>query len=175
MAIFLIALEQGELFRRGAGGHFGNGQISIGAQDAPLGAVWREFLAHHADRHAGLAAGANRRIGNIVAAAKASARKAFMQSFRFRAGKLGHDLPLRPARQIGAGQRRGRIEELRTAGWAMQHAALFSPQTALESTTFHTLPMARGSGGCARSPHAGRPAAKARHRAKAAAYRPNAG
>ena len=175
MAIFLIALEQGELFRRGAGGHFGNGQISIGAQDAPLRAVWHEFFAHHADRHAGLAAGADRRIGNIVAAAKASARKAFMQCFRFRTGKLGHDLPLRPARQIGAGQRRGRIEKLRAAGWAMKHANAFSPQSALESTTLQNRVREQGSDGYARSLHAGQPAAKARHRAKAAAYRPNAG
>ena len=123
VAGLLVALEQRELLGGGAGGELGAADVGVDAFELPLGAVQFEVRRLHADRDAGVAAGADGRIGDVVAAAEAGARQAVVQRLGVGAGQLGDDLPLRPACEVGAGQRRGGVEELRPAVGAVEHPA----------------------------------------------------
>ena len=118
----LVALEQLELLGGGARGHLEPLQQRVGAPDLAQRAVGLERGDRNADRDAGLAGRAHRRIGDVVAAAEAGARQPVVQRVRVGAGDLGHDLALGPAGQIGAGQGGGRVEELRPARRFVAHA-----------------------------------------------------
>ena len=66
----LVALEQLKLLGGGARRHFGGGQIGVEPGDPFLRAIGHEILGADANRHAGIAIRANRRVGDVVAPAK---------------------------------------------------------------------------------------------------------
>ena len=116
VAGLLIALEQLKLLRRRARPHHEAFHRGVGAGDAAQRGSGLEGGDGDADRDAGLAGGTDRSIGDVMAAPEARAGQPVVQRPHPWAGDLGHDLTLRPAGHIGAGQRRGGVEELRAAG-----------------------------------------------------------
>ena len=122
VAGLLVALKQVELFGGGAGRHLEPLHRGVGAGDAAQRAVGLEGGDGDADGHAGIAAGADRGVGDVVAAAEAGAGEAVMHLFGLGAGDLGDHLALGAALHIGAGQGGGGVEELRAAWGFEAHA-----------------------------------------------------
>src|SRR5436309_11239303 len=86
--------------------------MGVRPADAPGGAAIRETLDGDADRQAGVAAGAARPIGEMMAAAETGAAEIVVEAARVAPGELGDQLALALLGQIGAGQGRGAVEML---------------------------------------------------------------
>ncbi len=116
MARLQIALEQFELLLRRPWLACRDDQVAVAANEFALCRVGRKLSCHHANRHAGGAIGAAGPVGDILAAAKADAAECVIKFRRIVAVKFGKDLPLAPARNIGA--RAGvRHKEARKTKW----------------------------------------------------------
>ena len=123
----LVAAEQLELLGGGARRQFESGHPGVGPGNPAQGAARLEARHRDPDRHARLAAGTDRGVGDVVAAPEPGAGEAVVDAVGVGAGDLGDDLSLRPARDVGAGQRRRGVEEVRPAWRLEAHAAQMFP------------------------------------------------
>ena len=139
VADLLVVLEEVELLGGGARRHFLDDEVRVQPGDAFLRAAGGKIPGADADGDAGIAGRADRRVGDVVAAPEAAAGETVVQGLGSDAGKFGHHLALRPARQIGARQGRGGVEEMRAAGGLEAHSVVCLGVRGAPSTTFYDV------------------------------------
>jgi len=108
----LVAHEHAVMLEAGARLGDARRDVAAAGADPSQGPGQDQFGRDDADRNARLAAGTGRAVGEVMAAAKATARQIVVEGRRFVADQLGHELSFHAPFDIGARLGGGTIETL---------------------------------------------------------------